>query len=105
SSRRRHTRFSRDWSSDVCSSDLSGVAEELERALTEASPVTVERHVPALDEWLELRVYPTHEGLAIHLRDVTELRRHREVLHASEDRKSGGKGKSVDIEGADRAVR
>src|SRR5690606_40186527 len=27
SSRRRHTRFSRDWSSDVCSSDLeSGIA-------------------------------------------------------------------------------
>src|SRR5690606_40356267 len=25
SSRRRHTRFSRDWSSDVCSSDLNGV--------------------------------------------------------------------------------
>src|SRR5690606_40946004 len=25
SSRRRHTRFSRDWSSDVCSSDLSGL--------------------------------------------------------------------------------
>src|SRR5690606_30375369 len=25
SSSRRHTRFSRDWSSDVCSSDLSGV--------------------------------------------------------------------------------
>src|SRR5690606_39869853 len=26
SSRRRHTRFSRDWSSDVCSSDLVGRA-------------------------------------------------------------------------------
>src|SRR5690606_40595332 len=26
SSRRRHTRFSRDWSSDVCSSDLSVAA-------------------------------------------------------------------------------
>src|SRR5690606_40925210 len=25
SSRRRHTRFSRDWSSDVCSSDLSNM--------------------------------------------------------------------------------
>src|SRR5690606_4334248 len=25
SSRRRHTRFSRDWSSDVCSSDLAGI--------------------------------------------------------------------------------
>src|SRR5690606_13809308 len=27
SSRRRHTRFSRDWSSDVCSSDLSRIIE------------------------------------------------------------------------------
>src|SRR5690606_39362779 len=27
SSRRRHTRFSRDWSSDVCSSDLAVLAE------------------------------------------------------------------------------
>src|SRR5690606_18026076 len=27
SSRRRHTSFSRDWSSDVCSSDLWGVTE------------------------------------------------------------------------------
>src|SRR5690606_40435944 len=26
SSRRRHTRFSRDWSSDVCSSDLAAFA-------------------------------------------------------------------------------
>src|SRR5690606_39656795 len=31
SSRRRHTRFSRDWSSDVCSSDLHA-SERLRRA-------------------------------------------------------------------------
>src|SRR5439155_12433047 len=29
SSRRRHTRWPRDWSSDVCSSDLPGVAGEV----------------------------------------------------------------------------
>src|SRR5690606_39337454 len=29
SSRRRHTRFSRDWSSDVCSSDLTSVATDV----------------------------------------------------------------------------
>src|SRR5436309_12283945 len=29
SSRRRHTRFSRDWSSDVCSSDLQVLANSL----------------------------------------------------------------------------
>src|SRR2546430_6876507 len=31
SSRRRHTRFDCDWSSDVCSSDLRRVAELVER--------------------------------------------------------------------------
>src|SRR5690606_30510644 len=36
SSRRRHTRFSRDWSSDVCSSDLAskGRRFQCKRALT-----------------------------------------------------------------------
>src|SRR5207253_4506804 len=28
SSRRRHTRWPRDWSSDVCSSDLAGAADK-----------------------------------------------------------------------------
>src|SRR5690606_40351131 len=28
SSRRRHTRFSRDWSSDVCSSDLDAISKD-----------------------------------------------------------------------------
>src|SRR3712207_6945013 len=32
SSRRRHTRYWRDWSSDVCSSDLAHLADELEIA-------------------------------------------------------------------------
>src|SRR5690606_40253183 len=30
-SRRRHTRFSRDWSSDVCSSDLTGYVTDAEK--------------------------------------------------------------------------
>src|SRR3989449_2069663 len=41
SSRRRHTRCSRDWSSDVCSSDLSPLPERggaSERASPEATP-------------------------------------------------------------------
>src|SRR5690606_39355880 len=36
SSRRRHTRFSRDWSSDVCSSDLEGELEGLDARVAEA---------------------------------------------------------------------
>src|SRR2546422_5718305 len=39
SSRRRHTRCSRDWSSDVCSSDLygEGIANEVEKTLKAAN--------------------------------------------------------------------
>src|SRR5690606_39302347 len=33
SSRRRHTRFSRDWSSDVCSSDLADRSSEAAREI------------------------------------------------------------------------
>src|SRR5690606_40847026 len=38
SSRRRHTRFSRDWSSDVCSSDLGGILEQSNTAVTFSIP-------------------------------------------------------------------
>src|SRR5216684_269668 len=40
SSRRRHTRCSRDWSSDVCSSDLVGTAFQWKvwKALTQIPP-------------------------------------------------------------------
>src|SRR5690625_5312520 len=36
SSRRRHTRWPRDWSSDVCSSDLSSINEFLELGIRKA---------------------------------------------------------------------
>src|SRR5690606_39903631 len=39
SSRRRHTRFSRDWSSDVCSSDLSNCAARIRYMKTKAIPM------------------------------------------------------------------
>src|SRR5690606_14981699 len=41
SSRRRHTRFSRDWSSDVCSSDLSSTKSSLRKwFLSETKPMS-----------------------------------------------------------------
>src|SRR6266498_4310890 len=49
SSRRRHTRCGRDWSSDVCSSDLEYALERLQEAAEEDT--RAERHA----EWfLEL---------------------------------------------------
>src|SRR5690606_39727049 len=51
SSRRRHTRFSRDWSSDVCSSDLDldligvGAFSPLEGFMTETDYKSVVEHM------------------------------------------------------------
>src|SRR5690606_40306815 len=38
-SRRRHTRFSRDWSSDVCSSDLEGHVAVARRTIDDHAAV------------------------------------------------------------------
>src|SRR5690606_39614777 len=40
SSRRRHTRFSRDWSSDVCSSDLAAL--DAGKKALQAGPLAVQ---------------------------------------------------------------
>src|SRR5699024_12174083 len=52
SSRRRHTRSKRDWSSDVCSSDL---AEGIRQAVTGADIVII------LTEWQEIKEFPLEE--------------------------------------------
>src|SRR5207253_6795217 len=45
SSRRRHTRWPRDWSSDVCSSDLTGAALERTAATIAAARASVHQDV------------------------------------------------------------
>src|SRR5690606_40752118 len=44
SSRRRHTRFSRDWSSDVCSSDLGGGARGAAHPIAPQDPYALSKH-------------------------------------------------------------
>src|SRR5690606_27997897 len=41
-SRRRHTRFSRDWSSDVCSSDLKTVEIAIEKEIIKSKSIIVD---------------------------------------------------------------
>src|SRR5690606_39438392 len=49
---RRHTRFSRDWSSDVCSSDLSYTATDASGIVeNEICPVFTARIAGPLDPW------------------------------------------------------
>src|SRR5690625_6183598 len=89
SSRRRHTRWPRDWSSDVCSSDLAAenahrvhpdlpLAASLSEAL-DGSHVTV-----LLTEWEEFQAaQPEALGALVSRRRVLDAR-HRSEEHTSE---------------------
>ena len=67
SSRRRHTRFSRDWSSDVCSSDL-GVWIEMRRIFDSSVSASV---APFAGAWIEIMtdIYLLHTLLSLPSRE------------------------------------
>src|SRR5690348_17653541 len=84
SSRRRHTRWTGDWSSDVCSSDLAA------RAAGHASGTQRVRNGP---EVLVLRGRPVSELVQVRLADVDPARGlselHRRGALESEERRVG----------------
>src|SRR2546422_5695420 len=87
SSRRRHTRCSRDWSSDVCSSDLN---------LTPSAgvPVTVSNIAPPAGGLATL--YPGDVGIETHP-DVVFVEKFEEATLTdlrSEERRVGKEGRS-----------
>src|SRR5690606_39473403 len=69
SSRRRHTRFSRDWSSDVCSSDLVGLPQPRARpALRKATMTDIQELLLS-----RIRDVPDHPEPGVMFKDITPL--------------------------------
>src|SRR5690625_5766986 len=69
SSRRRHTRWPRNWSSDVCSSDLSCLLRSDDAAVAQRRQHLIDGlaviRVPALDQQIDL-LAGGHRGRALH---------------------------------------
>src|SRR5690606_40791782 len=61
SSRRRHTRFSRDWSSDVCSSDCRVTVREAAQPVHQVA-VHVVRAAQSGQSVLRINLYPKELG-------------------------------------------
>src|SRR5690606_41035496 len=85
SSRRRHTRFSRDWSSDVCSSDLMPLVEgeRIDRwceAQGSDARATVQLYLQVCDA-----VAYAHRNLVIH----RDLKPSNVLVERSEERRVG----------------
>jgi PAS domain S-box-containing protein len=57
-----------------------------EKARARGAPVAFEAFHPGLDMWLDVRAFPTADGLTVYFRDVTTLHDNRETLRASEER-------------------
>src|SRR2546429_9343451 len=68
SSRRRHTRCSRDWSSDVCSSDLYSSIQQYSRALAKTA-----NDVASMQQLRESLAKDTQTVLQQQARTITEL--------------------------------
>ena len=51
------------------------VFDEARRAMADNRPTAVEEYYPPLDIWFHTRIYPTADGLAIFITDVTEGKR------------------------------
>src|SRR6266481_7557180 len=60
SSRRRHTRWNCDWSSDVCSSDLEAPAQDMMARLFKEDGLGVDRWQIHIDDLKHLPGYSPH---------------------------------------------
>ncbi|MEX2470851.1 MAG: PAS domain S-box protein [Gemmatimonadota bacterium] len=56
------------------------------RAMESGEAVRFNQHYDPLDRWLDVRAYPSAEGLAIYFRDVTDERRAAELIRENGER-------------------
>src|SRR5207247_6726960 len=95
---RRHTRSTRDWSSDVCSSDLRNVTEEVHFAIEVAKG---EHEVEEIALWLADRIAPPSGLGASEIEALLSMarppdrqcRRCHRYLSRSEERRVGTEGR------------
>ena len=59
---------------------------EYRRAMGEGIPVSFEVFYPPLNEWLEVRAFPSADGLSVFYQNVSERKRADEALRESEER-------------------
>src|SRR5206468_5379171 len=94
SSRRRHTRSDRDWSSDVCSSDLAPTIDEIRAAVMDAEHRAYPLKVGAISIESPVR---RHDGESVPfttMQQICGLAKEKGIgTHRSEERRVGKEGR------------
>ena len=66
--------------------DEAFVAEpQLRRAVAEGVPVSFEMHSPHVQRWIEIRAFPSEQGLSVFFRDRSEHKQAEQALQDSEE--------------------
>src|SRR2546430_7193091 len=90
SSRRRHTRFDCDWSSDVCSSDLLTIAENVALGLDSAALAGIDDRVSEVSRAYGLPLDPKREVWRLSVGERQRI----EIVRRSEERRVGEESRS-----------
>jgi PAS domain S-box-containing protein len=56
-----------------------------EQALAKQEPRHLEEYLPEKQRWLDIRIYPSRDGLAVYFQDITELKQSLEELRKSHE--------------------
>ncbi|NJO81170.1 MAG: PAS domain S-box protein [Cyanobacteria bacterium RM1_2_2] len=72
---------------EVFPNEVGGLAyHKLHRALKEQVSVSWQEFGQPVQRWLEVRAYPSTEGIAVYFQDITDRKRAEEALRQSEER-------------------
>ncbi len=78
--KRREDLWGKNWWDEFPASEDSVAYKELEKAMLQRQPTEFEEYYPALGSWLQVRAYPSEDGLAIYMQDVSERKRAEEKI-------------------------
>src|SRR5512133_1140488 len=85
--------------------DAMQVRAHFERAMKEHVPVQFEAYYPPFDIWLQVKVFPSEQGLAVDIKDVTErAAAQREIMRLNAELEERVRQRTAELEAANKEL-
>ena len=70
--KRREELWGKNWWNEFPANPDSVSYKSLHRAMSERISIEFEEYYPSIETWVEIRAYPSEDGLAIYMQDITD---------------------------------